>query len=167
MKHPPRKHLRILAISPSARGFGFAVMEEPNALVDWGLKAVKGDKNARCLSGIADLIGRNKPTVIVLENAQTGGARRAARIQALAQAIIDLAKAEKVMVKLFSRQKVRQGLFPKGQGTKYAQAQLLAARFPEELAYRVPRKRRPWMSEDSRMDIFEAVALAQHLFSRD
>ena len=39
-------------------------------------------------------------------------------------------------------------------------AEILVKRFPEELGSRLPPKRRPWMSEDSRMDIFDAVALA-------
>jgi len=50
--------------------------------------------------------------------------------------------------------------FADGQGTKHALAEILAARFPEELGCRLPPKRRPWMSEDYRMDIFDAVALA-------
>jgi hypothetical protein len=32
--------------------------------------------------------------------------------------------------------------------------------FPDELSTRLPPKRKPWKSEDSRMDIFDAVALA-------
>jgi len=48
------------------------------------------------------------------------------------------------------------------QATKHALAEHLASRFPEELGFRLPKKRRFWMSEDSRMDMFDAVALAQH-----
>jgi hypothetical protein len=35
-----------------------------------------------------------------------------------------------------------------------------SARPPEELASRMPPKRKLWKSEDGRMDIFDAVALA-------
>ena len=35
------------------------------------------------------------------------------------------------------------------------------ARFPAELQARWPPKRRPWMSEDPRMDLFDAVGLAR------
>ncbi len=61
---------------------------------------------------------------------------------------------------LFSHEHVRQVFFADGQGTKHALAEILAKRFPEELGSRLPPKRRAWMSEDSRMDIFDAVALA-------
>jgi len=37
---------------------------------------------------------------------------------------------------------------------------MLAKQFPDELASRLPPKRKTWESEDSRMDIFDAVALA-------
>jgi hypothetical protein len=39
-------------------------------------------------------------------------------------------------------------------------ATAVAQRFPDELAARLPPKRKAWASEDARMDIFEAVALA-------
>jgi hypothetical protein len=66
---------------------------------------------------------------------------------------------------LFSRQQVRRVFFADGQGTKHALAEILAKRFPEELGFRLPPKRRPWMSEDYRMDLFDAVALALMLRS--
>ena len=39
-------------------------------------------------------------------------------------------------------------------------AELLVMQFPDELASRLPPKRKTWESEDGRMDIFDAVALA-------
>jgi hypothetical protein len=39
-------------------------------------------------------------------------------------------------------------------------AELLAKQFPDELASRLPPKRKAWTSEDARMDIFDAVGLA-------
>ena len=71
-----------------------------------------------------------------------------------------LAKQHKVNVKLLTRAKVRRAFLADGEGTKHALAVLLAARFPKELQTRLPPKRRPWMSEDYRMGIFDAVALA-------
>jgi hypothetical protein len=40
---------------------------------------------------------------------------------------------------------------------------MLAECFPEELGLSLPPKRRPWMSEDSRTDMFIAVALVMAL----
>jgi len=47
--------------------------------------------------------------------------------------------------------------------TKQEIAIAIAERFPE-LAPRLPRFRKPWMSEDYRMSIFDAVALALTFF---
>ena len=46
-----------------------------------------------------------------------------------------------------------------GQGTKHALAEIIANRVPEQLSSQLPPKRQAWMSEDSRMNIFGAVAL--------
>jgi len=47
-------------------------------------------------------------------------------------------------------------------GTKHALAEYFANRFPKELISRLPPKPKAWDNEDSRMDIFDAVALAEH-----
>jgi len=65
-----------------------------------------------------------------------------------------------VKVRLFSRTQVKRVFFSEGHGTKQEVAERIAKRFPEELGFRLPPKRRPWMSEDYRMDIFNAIALA-------
>jgi Holliday junction resolvasome RuvABC endonuclease subunit len=81
----------------------------------------------------------------------------------LSRKIVALAKSHKVMVKLFSQEQVRRTFFADGQATKHALAEIIAKRFPEELASRLPPKRKPWVSEYYQMDIFDAVALALKL----
>jgi len=153
-------HFRVLAIAPSSRGFGFAVLEGPETLVDWGVKSMKGDKSIRSLEKVEELLALFRPGVIVLEDHSAKDSRRAARIRKLSKGIIALARRRNVTIALLLRQQVRQVFFADGQGTKYALAEILAARFPDELGFRLPPKRRPWMSEDYRMDIFDSVALA-------
>lgn len=160
MKNTYSNHFRILAIAPSSRGFGFAVLEGEEKLVDWGVKSIKGDKNTGSIAKVVEMISHYQPGVIVFEDYSAKHSRRSARIRALGKKIIALAEIRNVTVVLFSREQVRQVFFADGLGTKYALAEMLAARFPEELASRLPPKRRPWMSEDYRMDIFDAVALA-------
>ena len=101
------KYVRVLGIAPSSRGFGFALMEGENTLVYWGVKAVKGDKNARSLANVANLLAHYEPNVIALEDTRAKGSRRSSRIQALVEKIIVLAKGENIRVKLFSPKKVR------------------------------------------------------------
>ena len=42
-------------------------------------------------------------------------------------------------------------------GNKHTLAEIVAARFPQELGGRLPPKRRPWKSEDYRMSIFDGL----------
>jgi Holliday junction resolvasome RuvABC endonuclease subunit len=152
------ENIRILAVAPSSRGFGFAVLEGRETLVDWGVKSVTGDKNTQSLAKVEELITHYHPAVMVLQDTATS--RRSARIRELGQRIVALAGNRNVSAALFSREQVRRVFFAKGQGTKHALAEIVAKRFPEELGVRLPPKRQPWMSEDYRMDIFDAVSLA-------
>ena len=154
------KHPRILAIAPSTKGFGYAILEGHKELVDWGVKSVEGDKNAGSMEKVEELIAHYNPHVMVLEDTLAKGSRRCARIQALTKRLIALAESRTIKVALFSQKKIRRVFFADGCGTKHALAEIIAERFPEELGFRLPPKRRAWMSEDSRMDIFDAVALA-------
>jgi Holliday junction resolvasome RuvABC endonuclease subunit len=154
------KHPRILAIAPSTKGFGYAVLEGHKELVDWGVKSVTGDKNAGSVVKVEELIAHYNPQVMVLEDTVAKGSRRAPRIQKLTKRLINLAERRPVKVALFSRKQVRRAFFADGRGTKHALAEIVAKRFPEELGFRLPPKRRAWMSDDARMGIFDAVALA-------
>lgn len=160
MKDLPPKDISVLGIAASSRGFGFALMVGPSTLVDWGVKPVKsGDKNERSLSNFGNLIDRYKPNVLGIEDIQ--GSRRGARVQVLIEEIVTMAEGENIEVKRFSRQQMSLKILRDERGTKHSLAEHLAARFPEELSFRLPRKRRLWTSEDYQMDIFQAVALAQ------
>lgn len=154
------KQYRVLAIAPSTKGVGFAVLEGRDTLVDWGVKSVNGNKNVQSLAKVKELIAQYQPGVMVLQDTSTKDSRRSPRIKALSRKIIALAATHKISVKAFSQEQVRAAFFADGQGTKHAIARMLAQRFPEELGSRLPPKRKPWMSEHYQMDIFDAVALA-------
>src|SRR5437870_10246103 len=95
------KDIRVLAINPSTRGFGFAVLEGPNRLIDWGVKETKKNKNTRSLKLIEDLIDRYQPNVILVEDYAGKGSRRCRRIQGLINDISKLALKKKIRVRSF------------------------------------------------------------------
>src|SRR5213594_2075653 len=163
MSTAARKETRVLAIDPSTRGFGFAVLEGPERLVDWGVKETKTDKNKRSLRLISELIEQYEPSVLVLEDYVGKGSRRCRRVAELIEEIRELAVKRKVKVKSFSRADVQKVFAESGATTKQEIAVGITKRFPE-LAPRLPRFRKPWMSEDYRMSIFDAVALAIAFF---
>ena len=163
MSRADTKDIRVLAIDPSTRGFGFAILEGPERLIDWAVKETKVNKNAKSLKLIDDLIDRYQPNVIVVEDYEGKGSRRCYRVGALINDISKLAAKRKIMVRSFSRAKVKQAFFESGAVNKHEIASAIAKGFPE-LAPRLPRVRKPWMSEDYRMSIFDAVALATAFF---
>ena len=159
MKKPSLDSLRLLAIDPSTKGFGFIVLEGEENAIDWGVRSAKGDKNAECLRQIAKLIARYRPDVIVVEDYRDKAARRPSRLLELVQRIRTLAIANRIKSRGVSRSQVRRVFVQFGALTKHQIAVEIAKRFPELIPH-LPRPRKPWMSEDERVSIFDAAALA-------
>jgi hypothetical protein len=101
--------------------------------------------------------------VLVLEDYAGKDSRRCRRVVELIDEISELAVKRKVKAKTFSRADVKKVFAESGATTKQEIALAIAMRFPE-LAPRLPRFRKPWMSEDYRMSIFDAAALAIAFF---
>jgi len=159
MNQTTSKQIRILAIAPSARGFGYSVMED-QIILECGNKGVKGNKNQQSVSKVEKLMKQFIPSVLVLQDVNAKGCHRAPRIKALHRQIIELAAKQKCKVALLSGNMLRITLLDDVKGTKHEMAELLAQKFPVELAGKLPPKRRLWESEDGRMDMFDAVGLA-------
>ncbi len=154
------KTIRILAIAPTARGFGYAVMEGSRRLVAFSNKSILKDKNERTLVWVEKFMCRYEPEVMVLPAVNAADTRRAKRIKQLHQRLVTLAAKYKLKVKLITTTKVRERLLGQIKGNKQSLAETLAGLFPIELAPRLPPKRKVWKSEDPRMDIFDAAGLA-------
>jgi hypothetical protein len=157
--HP--KEFRVLAIAPVTRGFGFAVLEGQDTLVNWGVKVVsgKGNKNAKLLPKVEELIAHYQPGALVMEDASAKGSLRRPRIQRLVQQITKMAITQKANVTLFSREEVTKILFPDGHWIKHGLAQIVAGQFPEQLGSKLPPKRTAAMREHYQMGIFDAAAM--------
>ena len=144
------RYPRILAIAPCTKGFGYAVFEGHKMLVHWGVKSVKGDKNAGAIEKVEDMIARYNPQVMVLEDTATKGSHRAPRIKALTKRLVAVAERRTIKVVLFSQKQIRRVFLGDNPGTKHTLAKSIAERFPEELGFLLPPKRRTWTSQDSR-----------------
>ena len=160
MNQTTSKDFRILAIALSAKGFGFVVMEEQKIIIECGRRVADGDKNAQSFAKAKKLLNFYRPDVLVLQDVEAKGSRRAPRIKTLTRQIKRMAEKNKIEVKLISGKQLRSSLLGNPKGTKQEMAEMLAMQFPDELASRLPSKRKTWESEDSRMDIFDAAALA-------
>jgi hypothetical protein len=160
MDHHRPNNPVILAFALSTWGVGIAVIEGRDTLVDWGMKATKGDKNAAAVSELKKLIVQYRPSVFVIEDAHNQESARSSRIRLLAKRLRAEAANAKVRTVSLPRQQIRKMFFEDGIGTKDALAGVIAAKFPEELGRLLPPKRKAWMNEPFNMAIFEAVAVA-------
>lgn len=157
MRNVRARVMRILAVDPTSRGFGFAVMEGPDLLVDWGVVQARTDKNRQCLERIGAIMDRYRPHRIVIEDTRRGSRRRA-RVRQLLSSVERLAAEKSLALRRVSQDQVRK-VFPDTQVPgKYPVAVATAKRFPE-LAARLPPPRKPWNSEAEMMAVFDAVAL--------
>jgi hypothetical protein len=156
-RHYGRRFLRVLAVDPSTRGFGYAVFEAPEMLVAWGTTDIRQDKERVALRKIGELLRRYEPSVLVVEDCAHVTARRTARIARLAEQMLAVARTQGVPGYAVSRAAVYKHFAQANAQTKYEIAVALADRFPA-LLLRLPPKRKPWQSESPRTSIFDAAA---------
>lgn len=157
----------VLALFPSTRGMAFALFDSPLSLVDWGHVSIKGDsRNLKCTDAAKRLIERYVPDVVVLEDTSKRIHSRGARIAALNQAFVTLAVLQGVEVLRLPSKEIRQRFEAVGARTKEERAKMIANMLPA-LSHKLPPKRKAWMSEDPRMALFEAAALALGYYGRE
>jgi Holliday junction resolvasome RuvABC endonuclease subunit len=148
---------RALSIDPTTRGFGYAVLEGPAFLVDWGTRDLGRADSRRALEHVELLLDHWRPDVVVVEDTSHASARRRDRARELIAAIGEVAAKRGLEVARIARVHVRRLFETADSANKHQIAQTIADHFPE-LAPRLPPVRKAWMSEDTRMSIFDAVA---------
>jgi hypothetical protein len=158
----PRRHTLVLAIYPNTRGFAFVLFEGPLAPLDWAVVEIRGGrKNQRCLQRVRGLLMNYTPDVLVVQ--KMGATRRVKRIRLLNEEIITSAEKLNITWFAFTREEVQETFSHLGVVNKQAIAETLARHIPA-LERFLPPPRKPWKSEDGRMGLFEAAALAWKFF---
>ena len=146
-------------MDPGSRGFGFAVLESPAMLVDWGIKSTRDEKESKTVRKVTDLIVRYRPEVMIVEDCMSDASRRCERIGQLLAVLNSLANERGIRSYSFSIEHIKAVFGTFGAKTKHEIAHVVAQQLPD-LAPWMPQYRKPWMSEDYRMAMFRAAALA-------
>jgi len=155
----------VAAIHLNSRGFGFVLFEGPLAPLDWGAAEARGkEKRETLLARVDALFVRYQPNVIVLQDMSERGTHRPHRIRHLNEAIVEIAEKYGFPVLFFSRAEIRQCFAYMGALTKDTIAAAIAKNIPAFERF-LPPPRKLWNSEDARMGIFDAAALALTFFS--
>jgi hypothetical protein len=153
-----RKHPPIMAIHPTAHGFGYVVMSGPFSLVDWGTVVADRQKNATCLARLTKLFDRHDPHTLVLED-PTQDKRRSTRINNLCKAIAALCHNRSIDLAAFSRSDMYRCYASVGAKSWQDIAEAVGRQL-EPLRKLVPSRRKAWQSEARRMSVFMAAAIA-------
>ena len=151
---------RILTIDPTVKGYAYAVLEGPDALIEWGTAQVAPKhKNLACLQSIEQKIIRYQPDSLVLEDCRGKHSRRRERVERLLRGASYLGERHGLRRWRVSRSRVETAFGNGGRINKQKIAEAIAEKFPV-LKARLPRIRKIYMSEDERMSIFDALSFA-------
>ena len=153
-----KEYERVLSIYPTKHGYSFAVLEGSQLLLDWGSVQLRTHKNVRSLVEIRDQIDKYEVNAIVIEDHEgVGSYYRPQRVRNLLDAIEVLGTEQSVGVYKYSRADVRSVFEMFGASTKYEIATVINSHSPTN-ELRMPRVRKPWMDEDRRMGVFDAIS---------
>jgi Holliday junction resolvasome RuvABC endonuclease subunit len=162
-----RRYALVLAIYLNTRGFAFVIFESSLSPVDWGVKEVRGlRRHVRCIAKIVAILYHYQPDVLVIQDTSTQGTSRTRRIVKLNAAIAELAGPRGMALYAYSRADVGEAFRDVGVSNKDDLARVVALHIPAFERY-VPPRRKPWKSEDARMGIFDAAALALTFFNHE
>src|SRR5215467_1326711 len=89
MSQTPTDPTRIFALDPTTKGFGYAILETPFRLVDWGLAHVSGEKESGAIARVEELLDQYRPDIVILEDPSAPGSRRRPRVQKLLEKLRD------------------------------------------------------------------------------
>jgi hypothetical protein len=161
-----RRYALVLSVYLNTRGVAFVLFESALSPFDWGVKEVRGRrKHSRALAKIITILNRYEPGVLVLQDTSSNGTPRAHRVAELNAAIAELGEGRGIPVYAYSREYVRRAFGYLGTTNKQIIAEVIAKHIPAFERY-VPPPRKPWMSEDARMGLFDAAALALVFFQK-
>lgn len=150
-----RGGLRALSIELTARGFGFAILEGSERLVDWGNPRLRGDTSV-LLKRIARLVERYRVDVLVLE--EPASSRRGRRGREWLVWAEQYAVDHGLKAIPMEADELLQHFAP-ATTSKHAIAVATAMLFPE-LTAKLPKAPKPWEGEPLVLGVFIAVARA-------
>lgn len=145
-----------LALDTTSEGFAFAVLQGSETLLDWACSEVSKKKSEAWRERVDKLLARYVPDLLVLPDVEDS--RRGRWAKRFTLDMESLAHERGIAVRRVSRREAQE-MFADSGTTKYEIAVAIASLFPE-LEPRLPRQRKPWMSEDKRMSIFDAMSFA-------
>jgi Holliday junction resolvasome RuvABC endonuclease subunit len=147
----------ILSLYPNSIGIGYACLQIPESLIDFGIAKVTPLSNGKLLGRMEKFMDFYKPKVIVLKEAISSN--RTARVDRLIAAIATLAGEKDIEVFSYGRQQIGDVFETFGCTSKYQMVEKIVTMLPGT-ATRARRQRKWYEKEDYNMGIFDSLSLA-------
>ena len=147
---------RILAVDLRSTRVGFAVVETPIQLLDWGKRAITADS---CSSLLVWLLHKYGISLMVVRRIRPDSPRNTVRVKQGSHEIRKIARTRSIELAVLSESDFARVFQQHEKRTRFEIACLMTIIFPE-LAQFLPRPRRCFEPENRRMSAFDAVALA-------
>ena len=148
----------VLGFHPTSRGFGWVAFENPFTLYSFGVYTARSDKNASCLRKVEWLLERLEPETLVIEAFDKKSSVRSDRVRRLCLSVVTLAADRGAELAVYKRDDVQRSFAAVGARAREEIAEAVARNVPALRAH-LPKRRKPWASEDKRLALFCASAL--------
>ena len=164
---PTSKSNVILALYPHANGFGYAYMENPRKLLEYGTVRINPICNRSVMNRIRNSMDFLRPSIVLVQDPEAKSSRTGRRVKRLIRKIVLYAQELNLPVHQYSRDQIRQVFSQFQAKTKYEISQIIIGEF-KELEMKSPKPRKLWMSEHHNMPIFDALSLSlTHYYLQD
>ena len=150
-----------IALYPNSKGFGYAVIEHPVLFLDYGIATIRPINNASILKRVKRMIEFYKPETIIIPTTKGKFSVKSNRVKELLNDIVEHVTSldeQEIDCYHYSREDIRNVFQQFGAVNKFEIAMKIIDWF-SEFETRMPRYRRPWMSEDYNMGMFDAISL--------
>lgn len=164
-KHAGARDLpRVLAISPMSVGFGYALFDHPQHLMDWGLSVIRVHKVARALKRLDILIAMYRPNAIVVIMPDHTD-HKVTVANKLTTAFSKRAAVGMIPYKRYKQRDVQTFFSTFDALTKHEVAETLINWLPQ-LASHHPQRRALGDSQDMKINVFDAAAVALTFYAQ-
>jgi RNase H-fold protein (predicted Holliday junction resolvase) len=159
---------RLLALDVRTSKIGFAVFEGPTILLDWGVRSFEKSSKAlrsSILDRLSVLLAFYEPTTIVIRSRSYHLPSHGHAQEKVIAIIRSGLRRRSTGLKIVTTKQVRNAFAKKGEISKHDIAVRVTNQF-QELAWKLPRRRKIYQSELTAMLVFDAVASGLTYFRR-
>jgi hypothetical protein len=150
----------VLALEIRASKVGFAVIEMPGRLLDWGVRSLAGPREqlrSVVADRIATLLAFHRPYAVVVRIRKYHSRDQNRKFGAIVSAARTETRRHSTKFRTITSVQVKAHFALNGEMSKHDIAETLADQF-EELSWKLPAHRKPYQTEARAMLIFDALA---------